>query len=60
MNNFPDYDSDTEDIIALTSMIGYVQKNYQYKILLKDISSTGNCCKTKCTSIFQKYLKLHL
>lgn len=26
------------------------------KIMLKDISSSGNCCKTKCTSLFQKYL----
>ena len=37
-------------------MIGYVQKNYPNKILLKDISTAGNCCKTKCTALFQKYL----
>ena len=56
MNFFPDYDKSTEDILALTAMIGYVQKNYSKKILLKDISSAGNCCKTKCTLLFQKYL----
>ena len=56
MNCFPDYDKDTEDILSLTAMIGYVQKNYANKILLKDIFSSGNCCKTKCTSLFQKYL----
>ena len=56
MNYFPDYDKDTEDTLALTTMIGYVQKNYPQKIMLKDISSSGNCCKTKCTSLFQKYL----
>ena len=56
MNYFPDYDKDTEDTLALTTMIGYVQKNYPHKIMLKDISSSGNCCKTKCTSLFQKYL----
>lgn len=56
MNFFPDYDKNAEDILALTAMIGYVQKNYPNKILLKDISSAGNCCKTKCTSLFQKYL----
>lgn len=56
MNFFPDHDKNTEDILALTAMIGYVQKNYTQKILLKDISSAGNCCKTKCTSLFQKYL----
>ena len=56
MNYFPDYDKDSEDIKSLTTMIGYVQKNYPNRILLKDISSAGNCCKTKCTSLFQKYL----
>ena len=56
MNFFPDHDNNTEDILALTAMIGYVQKKYTQKILLKDISSAGNCCKTKCTSLFQKYL----
>ena len=56
MNFFPDYYKNTEDILALTAMIGYVQKNYPEKLLLKDISSAGNCCKTKCTSLFQRYL----
>ena len=56
MNLLPDYDKDTDDVLMLTAMIGYVQKNYPNKILLKDISSAGNCCKTKCTSLFQKYL----
>lgn len=56
MNFFPDHDKNAEGILALTAMIGYVQKNYPNKILLKDISSAGNCCKTKCTSLFQKYL----
>ena len=56
MDFFPDHDKNAEDILALTAMIGYVQKNYPNKILLKDISSAGNCCKTKCTSLFHKYL----
>lgn len=56
MNFFPDYDKNTEDILALTAMMGYVPKHYGNKIFLKDISSVGNCCKTKCTSLFQKYL----
>lgn len=56
MNHFPDHDKNTADLMSLTAMIGYVQKNYANKILLKDISSAGNCCKTKCTSLFQKYL----
>ena len=56
MNDYPSNPENTEDILALTAMIGYVQKNYPNKIVLKDISSAGNCCKTKCTSLFQKYL----
>ena len=56
MNCFSDYDKDTEDISALTAMIGYVQKNYTNKISLKNISAAGNCCKTKCTALFKKYL----
>lgn len=47
-----------DDIQSLTAMIGYVQKNYQSKLLIRDISSAGNCCKTKCTSLFQKYLSV--
>jgi AraC-like DNA-binding protein len=56
MDFFPNYNKNTDDILLLTAMIGYVQKNYPNRILLKDISSAGNCCKTKCTSLFQKYL----
>ena len=56
MDTFPEQEKDTEDILALTAMIGYVQKNYPNRILLKDLSAAGNCCKTKCTSLFQKYL----
>lgn len=45
-----------EDILSLTAMIGYVQKHFPEKILLKEIAVAGNCCKTKCTSLFQNYL----
>lgn len=48
----------TNEIESLTAMIGYVQKNYPNKLLLRDISTAGNCCKTKCTSLFQKYLSM--
>lgn len=56
MDTFPEQNKNAEDILALTAMMGYVQKHYSNKILLKDLSSAGNCCKTKCTSLFQKYL----
>lgn len=48
----------SDDLLSLTAMIGFIQKNYPGKLLLKDISSAGNCCKTKCTSLFQRYLSV--
>ena len=56
MDSVSDVKTNTDDIQSLTLMIGFVQKNYQNKILLRDISAVGNCCKTKCTMLFQKYL----
>ena len=56
MNACTAYDKNTADILSLTAMIGYVQKNYANKILLKDISTAGHCCKTKCTALFQTYV----
>lgn len=45
-----------DDIRAISSMIGYVQKNYPDKIMLKDIFNAGNCSKTKCAALFKEYL----
>lgn len=56
MNCSTEYEQNKEDIQAITAMIGFVQKHYQNKLILKDISNAGNCGKTKCTSLFQKYL----
>lgn len=56
MNSSTEYEQNKEDIQAITAMIGFVQKHYQNKLILKDISNAGNCGKTKCTSLFQKYL----
>ena len=38
-------------------MIGVIQKNYNKKITLIDIASSGNCCKSKCSAIFKELLK---
>lgn len=56
MNCSTEYEQNKDDIQAITAMIGFVQKHYQNKLILKDISNAGNCGKTKCTSLFQKYL----
>ncbi len=56
MDDIAEDEKNAEDILVLTAMIGYVQKTYADKIMLKDIATAGNCCKTKCISLFQKYL----
>ena len=58
MNSSTEYEQNKDDIQAITAMIGFVQKHYQNKLILKDISNAGNCGKTKCTSLFQKYLSM--
>lgn len=58
MNSSTEYKQNKEDIQAITAMIGFLQKHYQNKLILKDISNAGNCGKTKCTSLFQKYLSM--
>lgn len=58
MNSSTAHEQNKEDIQAITAMIGFVQKHYQNKLILKDISNAGNCGKTKCTSLFQKYLSM--
>lgn len=57
MNNNEDNNQNNDDILILTKMIGYIQKNYQSKITLKDVFTSGNVCKTKCSTLFKKYLK---
>ena len=42
---------------TLKDMIGFIQKNYNKKITLIDIASSGNCCKSKCSAIFKELLK---
>lgn len=44
MCSFSHDTQNADDIQSLTAMIGYVQKNYQSKLLIRDISGAGNCC----------------
>ncbi len=56
MNIDTTLNKDDNEILSVTKMMGYVQKNYMNKILVKDIAMAGECCKTKCSALFQKYL----
>lgn len=44
------------DYRNLRRMQDYIHQHYQKKILLKQISSAGKVCDSKCCSLFQKYL----
>ncbi len=42
---------------VLKDMLCFIQKSYQNKITLEDISRAGNVSKSTCLSIFKKYLQ---
>lgn len=58
MNSSAEYTQSEADIQAITAMIGFIQKHYQDKLVLRDISNAGNCGKTRCTALFKKYLSM--
>lgn len=41
---------------AVRTMVGFVQTHYNDKIALDDIAAAGNVCKSKCCSLFRRYL----
>ena len=41
---------------VLRQMLGYLQENYQRKIVLADIAAAGAVCRSKCCHIFSTYL----
>lgn len=48
--------ADNKLVFELKSMITYMQNHYNEKILLSDIASSGAVCRSKCCSLFKKYL----
>lgn len=43
---------------TLYSMIGYIQKHYSEKIILKDIAAAGSVCRSSCCDIFSSLLQM--
>lgn len=43
---------------ALHSMIGYIQKHYSEKLVLKDIAASGSVCRSSCCHIFSSLLHM--
>lgn len=46
----------SHQLSSTKDMIIYIQKNYKEKITLDDIAIAGAVCKSKCCSLFHKYL----
>lgn len=44
------------DIALQKEMVDFIYKNYQDKIMLKDIAVAGGVCRSRCCQIFKKYL----
>lgn len=44
------------DYQAFQKMKNFIKENYRRKIFLKEIASSGGVCRSRCCSIFQKYL----
>lgn len=48
---------ESSSLNALKLMMGFIQKNYREKISLAQIASAGFCCKSRCSALFNAYLK---
>lgn len=48
--------SDERAWLAVWSMTGYIQKNYDEKITLDDIAAAGSVCRSRCCWLFNKYV----
>lgn len=45
------------ELSSLRNMITYIEEHYMERITLADIALSGACCKSKCSSLFKKYLR---
>lgn len=41
---------------CVKNMVKFIQDNYKKKLTLNDIALAGNVCKSKCCSLFRRYL----
>lgn len=52
-----DRQDESDDVRAQKNMVSYIYENYTEKITLNEIAQAGNICRSKCCSIFKKYLQ---
>lgn len=48
---------ESSELISLRSMLTYVEDHYMEHITLENIALAGACCKSRCSSLFKKYLR---
>lgn len=48
---------ESQELTSLRNMITYIEEHYTQRITLEYIASAGACCKSRCSSLFKKYLR---
>lgn len=47
----------SNDLTSLKNMITYIEEHFSRQITLENIALSGACCKSRCSSLFKKYLR---
>lgn len=47
----------SNDLTSLKNMITYIEEHFSRRITLENIALSGACCKSRCSSLFKKYLR---
>ena len=47
----------SNELTSLKAMMAYIEEHFAQRITLENIASSGNCCKSKCSLLFKKYLR---
>lgn len=47
---------ESSELISLRNMITYIEGHFMEHVTLEGIAMAGNCCKSRCSLIFKKYL----
>jgi len=48
--------ADEHSWLSVWNMTGYIQKNYNQKILISDIAAAGSVCRSRCCQLFNEYI----
>ena len=48
---------ESTELTSLKNMITYIEEHFAQRITLDNIALSGACCKSRCSSLFKKYLR---